>query len=229
MKKLEEVAAKFDSLGIKSFGADLPAGKIHWVNAQGEIVARGDCKAVISFAGTNNSYIWLSTMAQYESVPTLPIPEGSAPYVEPATETEARAAATLAAIGDKADYLYAAPVGGGGYVYLAVYNLRFEEQPSQEPVNSSQVGHVWEYIATTTDMLMELHGTPKFTASYRAFMENLHTFAGQTMGDLPAADVMRQLATDLETADQNYQGGYGLRTALFNARARAKEERRKLG
>ena len=65
MNIFETTKAKLDSLDVKSYAADLPAGKIRWVDANRNTVAHADCRGIISFAGTNQSYVWISTMTRF--------------------------------------------------------------------------------------------------------------------------------------------------------------------
>ncbi len=124
--KFKEVQALFDSLGIKDFAADLPEGRLHWTDAQGRRVASARCRAILSWAAANHSLMWAEGIESFRKagVPCLPGPEGEPAYVEDIDQDQAQelAAQTAQLVG--AQFLYAAPTGGGGLLYLAVSDFQ---------------------------------------------------------------------------------------------------------
>ena len=80
----DEVQELFNTLGVQSFGAALPEGRIHWTNADGETVAHGRCQAVLSWAAANDSIMWADHIPHFgkAGVPCLPAPDPDQPYEE---------------------------------------------------------------------------------------------------------------------------------------------------
>lgn len=200
MKDYDAIAAKFEELHVESFGADLPNGKIHWTNSAGERVAQGDCKVTISFAGTNNSYIWMSTMAQYKDVPKIPLPAGMPKYVESTTEERARNIATSAAAKDGADYLYAAPVGGGGFVYIAVYKLVFTVEKDTPEEEAAKKKAAWSFLADKIEMLIDAIDVNDFPKIFDAFIADARNQAKYVLFGLSEANSVGAFTTKLEEA-----------------------------
>ncbi len=118
----EQVATLFESLGIASFGAALPEGRIHWTNQAGDVVAHARCQAILSYAAANQSLMWAAGIASFQEagVPCLPPPDEDHPYEEDVGEDDAMDLATQAAQLVNAQFLYAAPTGGGGKLFLAI-------------------------------------------------------------------------------------------------------------
>jgi hypothetical protein len=117
-----QVEQLFTTLGIKNFGAALPEGRIHWTNEDGAVVAHARCQAVLSYAPTNSSLMWCAGMAHFEKagVPCLPAPDDGPAYEEGVDEDTALELATQAAQLTGAQFLYAAPSGGGSKLFLAI-------------------------------------------------------------------------------------------------------------
>ena len=117
----DQVAELFESLGVKSFGAALPEGRIHWTDDDGKIVAHARCQAILSFASTNASVMWAEKIPSFAEagVPCLPAPDDQG-YQEGLDEAEAQELAGQAAQLTNAQFLYAAPTGGGGKLFLAI-------------------------------------------------------------------------------------------------------------
>lgn len=117
----DQVAELFDTLGVKSFGAALPEGRIHWTNADGAVVAHARCQAILSWAATNASVMWAEQIPSFQEagVPCLPAPDEDG-YQEGVDEAEAQELASQAAQLANAQFLYAAPSGGGGKLFLAI-------------------------------------------------------------------------------------------------------------
>ncbi len=228
MKDYAAIAAKFEELHVESFGADLPNGKIHWTNSAGERVAQGDCKVTISYAGTNNSYIWMSTMAQYKNVPKIPLPAGMPKYVESTTEERARKIAENAAAADGADYLYAAPVGGGGFVYIAVYKLVFTVEKDTPEVEAAKKKAAWEFLAERITVLIDAIEINDFPKLFDAFIVDARNQAKYVLFGLQEAHAVAAFATKLEDARKKNDRA-GMLGILRNAHAEATGEVKALG
>lgn len=117
----DQVAELFGTLGVKSFGAALPEGRIHWTDEAGNIVAYARCQAILSYASTNASIMWAEKIPSFAKagVPCLPAPDEEG-YQEGVDENEAQDLASQAAQLVSAQFLYAAPTGGGGKLFLAI-------------------------------------------------------------------------------------------------------------
>lgn len=120
--KFKEVQSLFDSLGVKDFAAALPEGRMHWTDGDGRVVAHARCRAILSWAATNHSIMWAEAIESFQKagVPCLPGPEGESPYLAEVDEDLAQELATQSAQLVNAQFLYAAPTGGGGKLFLAV-------------------------------------------------------------------------------------------------------------
>jgi len=118
----DEVQELFNTLGVQSFGAALPEGRIHWTNADGQTVAHGRCQAVLSWAAANDSIMWADHIPHFgkAGVPCLPAPDPDQPYEEGIDLQKAQELAGQAASLANAQFLYAAPMGGGSQLFLAV-------------------------------------------------------------------------------------------------------------
>ncbi len=132
-----QVEQLFGTLGVKNFGAALPEGRIHWTNEAGDIVAHARCQAVLSYASANSSLMWCAAMDHFESagVPCLPAPDEGPAYEADVTEEIALELATQAAQLTGAQFLYAAPSGGGSQLFLAIRDFHPgapEEDPSTQ-------------------------------------------------------------------------------------------------
>lgn len=117
-----QVEQLFSTLGVKNFGAALPEGRIHWTNEEGAVVAHARCQAVLSYAAANGSIMWCSAMEHFEKagVPCLPAPDDAPAYEEDIDEDTALELATQTAQLTGAQFLYAAPSGGGSKLFLAI-------------------------------------------------------------------------------------------------------------
>lgn len=116
-----KISEKLAELGITEYQYLYEEGKIRWKNTEGEIVAHGNCKAIMSFASTNDSYRW----GMYPNTPTLEKPEWTEDMVFEVSEEDSRKVALKAAAEDKADFMFA-----GTWltltIYLACNDIEFE-------------------------------------------------------------------------------------------------------
>ncbi|MFT4980150.1 MAG: hypothetical protein ACI8S6_006062 [Myxococcota bacterium] len=120
-----EIEALFTSLGIASFDAALPEGKIRWLDGDGKIVAAGRCQAILSWTGANDSLMWASAIPAFieTSVPCLPPPDAET-YQDGVGEIEAEALARQSAQLTGAQFLYAAATGPESKLFLAIRDFR---------------------------------------------------------------------------------------------------------
>lgn len=132
-----EVQTIFDRLGVANFGAALPEGRIHWTNGDGRVVAHARCQAILSWAATNQSMMWAEAISGFSDagVPCLPKPDERSDYEEDVDEDTAQELAAECAQLTGAQFLYAAPTGGGGKLFLAVRAFQpggIEDDPEEE-------------------------------------------------------------------------------------------------
>jgi hypothetical protein len=191
MHPFDSIAHQMDALGVQSFGADLQGGRIHWMDGSNAVVAHGRCKAILSFAATNNSYLWLSAHSQYQGVPKVMKPEGAEGYREGVTEAEARAVAVEAAIADGAAYMYAAPMGGGGFVYLAVHDLAFGPLTLSPEEQLHKTRAAMQYVVHKVDALLSIAARPDFDTVLYAFLRDMEAQYRYVLKGLPAAAVVQ--------------------------------------
>ncbi|HCH66095.1 MAG: hypothetical protein CL927_04315 [Deltaproteobacteria bacterium] len=159
----DQVSELFESLGVSSFGAALPEGQIHWTNTEGEIVAHARCQAILSFAATNASVMWAEKIPSFTDagVPCLPAPDDEG-YQEGLDEAEAQELASQAAQLVNAQFLYAAPTGGGGKLFLAIRGFTAGTPEPDEHEEERR-------LAATTGWVQErLHQMSALLASDRA-------------------------------------------------------------
>jgi hypothetical protein len=159
----DQVSDLFESLGVKSFGAALPDGQIHWTNTEGEVVAHARCQAILSFAATNASVMWAEKIPSFTDagVPCLPAPDDDG-YEEGVDETEAQELASQAAQLANAQFLYAAPTGGGGKLFLAIRGFTAGTPEPQEGEEQRRLD------ATTSWVQERLQQLSKILSSDRA-------------------------------------------------------------
>lgn len=135
----DQVEKLFNSLGVKSFGADLAQGRIHWLDEGGQTVAFARCQAVLSHAATNDSIAWAEDLPHFKQagVPCLPKLDGEEAYQDGVSLELAQELATQAAQLTGAQFLYTAPSGGGGQLFLAVRDFT-PGSPEEDPDAASK-------------------------------------------------------------------------------------------
>jgi len=145
----DQVAELFDTLGVKSFGAALPEGRIQWTNEAGDVVAYARCQAILSYAATNASIMWAEKIPSFtrSGVPCLPAPDDEG-YQEGLDENDAQELASQAAQLVSAQFLYAAPTGGGGKLFLAIRDFT-AGAPDADPEAKTR------RLAATTEWVQE--------------------------------------------------------------------------
>lgn len=118
--EMKNIANKMNELGIAEYQYQAEAGKVIWKDADGNIQAYADCKAIMSFASTNNSYRW----GLYPNTPTLNKPDWASDMQYDVTEEQSRESALKAAVEAEADFMFA-----GNWltltVYLACWNIQY--------------------------------------------------------------------------------------------------------
>jgi hypothetical protein len=120
-KEFLKISQKFTELGATEYQYFSEEGKIRWRNGQSEVVAYADCKAIMSFASTGDSYRW----GLFPNTPTLDKPDWTKDMVYEITEPETRKVALKAAAEANAEFMFA-----GNWttltIYLACNNIVFE-------------------------------------------------------------------------------------------------------
>jgi len=152
----EQVAILFESLGVHSFGAALPEGRIQWTNTEDEVVAHARCQAILSYASTNASVMWAEKIPSFTQagVPCLPAPDDTG-YEQGLDENEAQELATQAAQLTNAQFLYAAPTGGGGKLFLAIRDFT-PGKPEADP--EADAKRLVSTMAWAQERLQQLSG-----------------------------------------------------------------------
>lgn len=124
--RFQEIQSLFQSLGIRSFFAELPEGRISWVDAAGTVVAVGRCKAILSYAGRNMSVAWAWGIPALTAagVPTVEKDEDVPVYLENVPRRNAELFAMRAALHDGAEFYYEAPTGEESVLFLAIHGFQ---------------------------------------------------------------------------------------------------------
>lgn len=106
------ISKRLSDLGASEYQYLYEEGKVKWRNENKEIVAYANCKAILSFASTNNSYRW----GLFPNTPTLDKPEWTEGMVYDVTEEVARQVALKAALEYGSEFMFA-----GSWVTLTIY------------------------------------------------------------------------------------------------------------
>ena len=124
-KRFAEIAEAFKTLGVKTFYAQLPEGRIAWVDENGQTVAQARCKAILSYATANQSVMWAWGLEHFAQagVPTIAPDELVPVYMENVPQRNAEHLAMRAAEDDGAEFYYAAPSGEGSVLYLSIHDF----------------------------------------------------------------------------------------------------------
>jgi hypothetical protein len=152
---LEELLQSLESVG---FGANLAGGKIYWTNAAGTVVAHAECKAILSWAATNNSAMWAHAIGQFQDagVPVLKPANYKSDYIGNINDDQAAKFATEVAEEGGAQFVYRAPNGANG-LYLAVFNLKAESKELNEDdyrrKRNSSINYIMQMIANLAEIL----------------------------------------------------------------------------
>ncbi|RME25858.1 MAG: hypothetical protein D6798_07920 [Deltaproteobacteria bacterium] len=197
----EQVASLFESLGIASFGAALPEGRIHWTNRAGEIVAHARCQAILSYAAANQSLMWAAGIESFQQagVPCLPPPDESRPYEEDIGEDDAMELATQAAQLVNAQFLYAAPTGGGSKLFLAVRDFT-PGSPDADPLEEErriEATRAWAFgkLSRLAERLQQAVGDDQAVAEVATLLRSLSGQADQQARFVvPGSDLAPRLA-----------------------------------
>ena len=131
-QRFSEIQAAFKELGIKTFYAELPEGRISWVDDGDVTVARARCKAILSYVATNQSLKWAWGLEHFVTagVPMVARDETMPVYMENVPLRNAEHLAMRAADEDGAEFYYAAPTGEGSFLYLAIHGFEPVPRPS---------------------------------------------------------------------------------------------------
>lgn len=107
-----EIYNKLAELGVVEYQYLYEKGKIRWRDKNQKVVAFASCKAIMSFASTNNSYNW----GLFPNTPTLEKPEWVEDMKFDVTDAETREVAVKAALESGSDFMFA-----GNWMTLTVY------------------------------------------------------------------------------------------------------------
>ncbi|MEC8424572.1 MAG: hypothetical protein VX000_12400 [Myxococcota bacterium] len=197
------IRALFDSLGVATFGAALPEGRIQWMDAQGTVVATARCRVVLSWAAGNESYLWATRLPGFSEagVPVVPLPDGEEESRVGVTKEEAESVATAACMGTGVQFLYEAPTGGG-CLFLAVEQFAPGAPDEDRGGAAARFEKARTWAARTLARLAE---TIESEAGSRASLEAMGAFAKDlrnqsdlALTGLPGAASVRQLADRVE-------------------------------
>ena len=195
----EEVEELFRTLGIRTFGAALPEGRIHWMDESGTVVAHGSCLAILSFAAANGSVMWAGEIPAFRqaNVPVIPRPESFAGYQENVNEKHAEAMATAVCRSEGALFLYRAPSGGGGALFLAVTEFHpggLEADPD-DAARRSESARAWAFTSLTgIGALLEQGGSAEEAGLLLGRLrDQAHQQAEFVLKGLPAATEIDRL------------------------------------
>ena len=197
------IRALFDSLGVESFGAALPEGRIHWMNGSGRTVASARCKVVLSWASGNDSILWATKLPGFAEagVPVVSLPEGQEEMQEGVTKEDAESIATAACMGTGVQFLYEAPTGGG-CLFLAVDHFTPgspDEDPSAAAARLDTArGWAARTIAGLAVALEEGEGSRESVGAMGAFAKDLRNQAALALVGLPGAADVQALAERVE-------------------------------
>jgi hypothetical protein len=121
-KRFEEVSNMLAELAVFEYQYLYEKGVIRWRDKDEKIVAYSDCKAILSYSDSGESYRW----GLFPNTPTVELPEGVSNMKFGVNEEESREVAVKAAIEDNAEFMFA-----GNWtsltIYLACNNVVFEE------------------------------------------------------------------------------------------------------
>lgn len=197
------IRAMFDSLGVATFGAALPEGRIQWMNGDGDVVASARCKVVLSWAAGNDSYLWATRLPGFAEagVPVVELPDGEEESKVGVTKEEAESIATAACMNTGVQFMYEAPTGGG-CLFLAVEGFlpgAPDEDPSAAAARLDKArGWAARTLASIAAALEEGEGNRESVGAMGAFAKDLRNQADLALTGLPGAADVRTLAERVE-------------------------------
>lgn len=199
----DEVQKLFTTLGVRNFGAALPEGRIHWTDAEGRVVAHARCQAVLSYAATNRSIAWAEALPHFQKagVPCLPAPDEGPTYQDNIDIAEAQELATQAAQLTGAQFLYAAPTGGGGQLFLAIRDFRPGAPEADPEGDARRVSATRGWASARLQALSTLLGNgerAELPALLQALAGEARQQAGFVVMGTPLADQLHGLAAQAE-------------------------------
>lgn len=197
------IRALFDSLGVQSFGAALPEGRIHWMNGNGDTVASARCKVVLSWAAGNDSILWATKVPGFAEagIPVVPLPDGQDEMQEGVSREDAESIATAACMGTGVQFLYEAPTGGG-CLFLAIDHFT-PGSPDEDPAAAAarlDNARSWaaRNLASLAAALEEGQGSRESLGAMGAFAKDLRNQAALALTGLPGAADVQTLAERVE-------------------------------
>lgn len=198
----EEIQKLFHTLGIRTFDAALPEGRITWLDEHRAPVAHGRCAAVLSWAASNQSLCWAEALPHFKSagVPTVARPEGMPEYQEGVPGRFAENLAARAAQDTAAEFLYEAKTGGGGVLYLAIsgFTPGAPEGDLGAPATRVAATRAWASIKLRQVGNHVASGASDSPALLRTFAAEAIQQAQYTVQGTPLAEELLQLAAQAE-------------------------------
>ncbi len=197
------IRALFDNLGVATFGAALPEGRIQWMNGAGEVVAHGSCEVVLSWASGNDSILWGTKLPGFAEagVPCVPLPEAQPESQIGVTKEEAEAIATAACMGSGAPFLYEAPTGGGClFLVVTEFHPGAPGEDAAAAAGRLDKARRWaaQWLARHAQALEADESRAEAVAALGAFARDLRNQADLVIAGLPAAASVRALAERVE-------------------------------
>jgi hypothetical protein len=176
LHQLIEILDKIEAVG---FGANLAAGKIYWTDKDGSVVAHAECKAVLSWAATNNSAMWAFAIGQFQDagVPVVKPVDIKSDYIGNINDEQAAEFAAQTALNAGAQYLYRAANGANG-LYLAVYNFREESitlsADDHRRKRNSSINYIIQMVSNLAEILSNKKRTDEAIGLMKHFSDALN-------------------------------------------------------
>lgn len=193
---LDELLQSLESVG---FGANLAGGKIYWTNAAGTVVAHAECKAILSWAATNNSAMWAHAIGQFQDagVPVLKSANYKSDYIGNINDEQAAKFAAEVAEEGGAQYIYRAPNGANG-LYLAVFNFKAESMELNEDDHRRKRNSSINYIVQMIANLAEILSNKKRTAEAMSLMNHFSEALNQQISVVLKDEDLKEEAGKLQ-------------------------------
>jgi hypothetical protein len=195
-----EISGLFGSLGIQSFGAALPEGRIHWMDKDGRVVAHGRCLAVLSHAPGNDSVMWAAGIPSFTDAGVPVVPHEGEHYLADTGPEQAEALALDAANKAGGLFAYQAPTGGGGVLWLAITEFVPGALDSDPDEAERRARGARDYAAQTLSAVAEVLGDPSRAHDAAALLRSFAGVLGKqiefVVAGLPVADSLGVLAAD---------------------------------
>ncbi|MFZ5479622.1 MAG: DUF6882 domain-containing protein [Myxococcota bacterium] len=152
----EELAARLRAWGAggHEYRVDLETGRFWWLDANGLPSAEAECKAIASYALSNNSVLMAWEVDSLRGAAAIEPVEGIPHYLEDAAPGDAWALTLLAADACGCDYVYRAP-GAQTWLFLGLWNVRRVAGDAPVSVSGTPQEHVRDVLVTLIGALVE--------------------------------------------------------------------------